>query len=645
MSAQALCHQLPLMCQYLHEKDSHYLVNNVKVQQDFSGGNFCSMRAAVSEFVKEKTMFIYKTITGTQEQSYGWKNSDILQLFQDKDQFYSFCPVTTKVLLDIEAPDYQVNVMVQLFLWTYITPSCFDALNRVLRCALDTKLRKTNKFLAASPNQGTPTREDMWHWLSCFLKCVTCTAVSAANARTKGHVEASAVTFLFVEPAIKCSLPPFRWIGVCPLEISDHLRPILQYEHNNKNSDSIPKNKVRVNNSNKDLMLPQRQILLFTEAFLQCKGLGNYGGTNSLDMVGEFWTGAAMKDMIPEYIGPDYFFLHLADLIPEPARIDAKKGTDDADGKEKDTMLTPSHNSFVAEPLRIEPTPVLPPWTGGTTVPGSHSINELEKDLKDLFTEMTPIAQSCKGGNLSVTQFEDTLRTFAAEHIKNNGKGRDISRTIGFIYLMTEYCLTHKVDENDPFFYVMHAIHHASRHGRKAEETHPSNCRWMFMCSLIYPDTVFADANHPLSHFIANCVGKQKVLPPIKNSLEYYKDMYLTWHKPQRKERNVTSIPLNKISSSVDLKSNESKKKHSKGTKKRRTPSMQTTKKAKSKQEVKADSGTQVSKEPTSTTSRSALKSQVKRTKPTQKKPTEANTTPRRSTRVKVSNTPEVGHI
>ena len=391
------------------------------------------MRAAVSEFVKEKTMFIYKTIMGTQEQSYGWKNSDILQLFQDKDQFYSFCPVTTTVLLDTKAPDYQINVMVQLFLWTYITPSCFDAVNCVLHCALDTKFRKTNKFMAASPNQGKPTREDMWRWISCFLKCVTCTAVSAANARTKGHVEASAVTFLFVEPAIMCSLSPFRWLGVCPLENSDHLRPILQYKHNNENSDSIfQKNKVRVNNSNKDLMLPQRQILLFTEAFLQCKGLGNYGGTNSLDMVGEFWTGAAKKDMIPEYIGPDYFFIHLADLIPpaEPAGIDAKKaGTDNANGKENDTMLTPSHNSFVAEPPRIEHTPVLPhivnvkgPCTGGTTVPGSHSNNELKKNLQDLSTEMAPIAQSCQRGHLGVTQFEDTLRKFPA-HIKDTGKG------------------------------------------------------------------------------------------------------------------------------------------------------------------------------------------------------------------------------
>jgi len=175
--------------------------------------------------------------------------------------------------------------------------------------------------------------------------------------------------------------------------------------------------------------------------------------------------------------------------------------------------------------------------------------DDIQKELQLLLDDMHEICEQ---------QFEETLDKFTRKHILpevTDENKKDDGRTIGFIYLVTKHCLSHRIDKDDPLFYVMHAIYHAILHGKKACATKPCK-KWQVLCSMVYPDNVFLDSNHSLSHYIANCVGKKKVVPPKNQVLLHFSQLYekRCQHKKDRGDRHC-AIPLSKMMTSQLLSS------------------------------------------------------------------------------------------
>jgi len=175
--------------------------------------------------------------------------------------------------------------------------------------------------------------------------------------------------------------------------------------------------------------------------------------------------------------------------------------------------------------------------------------DDIQKELQLLLDDMHEICER---------QFEETLDKFTRKHILPEvtvEKKKDDGRTIGFIYLVTKHCLSHRIDKDDPLFYVMHAIYYAFLHGKKACATKPCK-KWQVLCSMVYPDNVFSDSNHSLSHYIANCVGKKKVVPPKNQVLLHFSQLYekRCQHKKDRGDRHC-AITLSKMMTSQLLSS------------------------------------------------------------------------------------------
>jgi hypothetical protein len=175
--------------------------------------------------------------------------------------------------------------------------------------------------------------------------------------------------------------------------------------------------------------------------------------------------------------------------------------------------------------------------------------DDIQKELQLLLDDMHEICEQ---------QFEETLDKFTRKHILPEvtvEKKKDDGRTIGFIYLVTKHCLSHRIDKDDPLFYVMHAIYYAFLHGKKACATKPCK-KWQVLCSMVYPDNVFSDSNNSLSHYIANCVGKKKVVPPKNQVLLHFSQLYekRCQHKKDRGDRHC-AITLSKMMTSQLLSS------------------------------------------------------------------------------------------
>ena len=174
---------------------------------------------------------------------------------------------------------------------------------------------------------------------------------------------------------------------------------------------------------------------------------------------------------------------------------------------------------------------------------GENHEGEGKEVLKALMQEMHELAKSPPEEDLQMV--EAKLQCFAQKYIPNDKK--DHSRTIGFIFLMTGYCLSCHIDDENPFFYVMHAIISAASHAKKAGTIK----KWSVLCNMVQPAEVYSNPNHPLNHYIANCVGRQQILPPHNNALGYYQSLYQERSfgslKSESQTRLIGSVPLRKI--------------------------------------------------------------------------------------------------
>ena len=189
-------------------------------------------------------------------------------------------------------------------------------------------------------------------------------------------------------------------------------------------------------------------------------------------------------------------------------------------------------------------------WETGNSE--NHEGNEV---LQALMQEMHELAKSPTVEDLH--KVEAILRRFAQTHIPNAKE--DHSRTIGFIFLMTDHCLSCHIDEDNPFFYVMHAIISAALHAEKAAEKAGASKKWSVLCNMVEPAEVYSNPSHPLKHYIANCVAKQKILQPHNNALGYYQSLYQKRLslKTESQTRLIGSVSLSKITSQGKLFSSQ----------------------------------------------------------------------------------------
>ena len=174
---------------------------------------------------------------------------------------------------------------------------------------------------------------------------------------------------------------------------------------------------------------------------------------------------------------------------------------------------------------------------------GENHEGEGKEVLKALMQEMHELAKAPPEEDIQMV--EAKLQRFAQKYIPNAKK--DHSRTIGFIFLMTGYCLSCHIDDENPFFYVMHAIISAASHAKKAGTIK----KWSVLCNMVQPAEVYSNSNHPLNHYIAHCVGRQQILQPHNNALGYYQTLYQERSfgslKYESQTRLIGSVPLRKI--------------------------------------------------------------------------------------------------
>lgn len=472
------------LCCTSHKQDSTFLLLPHEQNTSAVDVNFLSVTSTICDFVKERTKSIYNVILDNIPshlvQKQGWKYTEILDFFQDSES-YSVCP-TNALALDKFTAQFQFKFMVQLILWTYISPSCRTLIFRVLHLAM----------LGCEENEfDSPyimSDNDLWDWLFAFVKCVCFTATTAAKTKTKDTFMASTISFLFVPSAIQCSLKPFALVGPCPMPNST-----------------------------------QSQISMFTHALVQ-----HLNSTQDMIILSHGNSACQSVEVaIPYKLRADYFFQVMwnHNRPHDAAGCGSKKGKIDNADTSVSVELS-SQNQALRKSNESD------------LCNDQHA--EIQNELQLLWNDMHEI---CDNDGL---QFEDTVHKFIGKHILpevKNVKMRDESRAIGFVYLVTQYCLSHHIDQDDPLFYVQHAIFSAAVQGKIAGTTNTGK-KWLVFCAMIYPDDAYSDTKHPLSHYIANCVGKKQIVPPKNDALRYYQKLYEDRCISQKKDRKVRHVAM-----------------------------------------------------------------------------------------------------
>lgn len=313
---------------------------------------------------------------------------------------------------------------------------------------------------ATSSAKGVAQEKKIWEWLLAFLKCVTSTARTVVISKNMDSIWG----FMLVPNAIQCSREPLSVLATPPVvHPTDTSSQISSFTH------------------------ALLEYLLDKQDTLPSVFNGN-GGWINVDI------------SIPPELRADLFFQQ---WNHDSAGCHQTCTNNKNCGESAETVLSINQASVDNTQSRHTDT---------------NKNDEIQKELQLLLDDMHEICEQ---------QFEETLVKFTRKYMLpdvTDEKKIDDGRTIGFIYLVTKHCLSHRIDQDDPLFYVMHAIYFGFLHGKKASAINPCK-KWQVLCSMVLGN---ADPMHvlSLSHYIANCVGKKKVLPPKNQALLHFSHLY-----------------------------------------------------------------------------------------------------------------------
>jgi hypothetical protein len=476
------------------------------------------------------------------------------------------CPDEDDLLQNLVTTHLNSNAKIQvlslLLLWSYLSKNTLQYITRLFQAGLVKQL-KAKTVLHAKHEQGNPSIDHIWSWLSSFTKCVSMHSIALFtwNMHEEGLcANLCQFQIFFIEDVMSTTLACFMWIGVNPVGTVKELARL---------------DDVSVPNTVYGNLFRQNKVLLLSATYLsylhsKCKHFSclpaefSFCGEGKNKMLersmavgkkknGSIFTTIGMLPFIARLAVIKHDFSLHESILSELSYLDKQSMAKPVEAipipppKGPSEIVSDRSDIDKQSMAKSDQTPVeaipTPPSKGpseiesilktrsGTMLELFSKYQSLKSDTfthtKEFYSEMSFLSQIMKKDTKSCDTFEKSLKVFVDEKITHPPTHPMRSIIIGFVYLLITKLITEPLEEESPFlpaYATLFKLLHIFSDTRKSQIR---KNKWEFICEIFWPDGEKGDANEPLRLYILKCVSTLEIFPPGPGLFNFFQQYFL----------------------------------------------------------------------------------------------------------------------